>query len=408
MNSLMKGIKVLDFTSYVAGPTTTMLMAYMGADVVKVEMPVCGDSGRGMLNVKVGHHSGNMLQINHGRKSIECDIADPDGQELIKKLLPEYDIILESFRPGQMKKYGLDYDSLKAVKPDLIYCSISAYGQTGPYCKRPGFDLIAQAESGIISATGDPDGPPQRVGTYLGDVMAAQVALANISAALFNRERTGEGQYLDVSLYESLAYICLDIDVYYLLGAKITRTGNHAHNSAPYGLFKGNGNRYVAICAPAPKTWEAMCHAMNRDDLLTNERYLNMAKRIEHRFELVDIIQEWLAGYENVDEAVEILQQAGVPCAKVREEWEMSECPQLDARGFFETIPFPQSIVEETGRKSYKIRGIPCKTSSDCANEDYLPIPDVGEHNYEVYRSVISKEELDPILEKWHSKFKPY
>ncbi len=168
MNNLLKDIHVLDFTNYVAGPTTTMHMAFMSADVVKVEMPVCGDSGRGMINMKVGHHSGNMLQTNHGRRSIECDIADPDGQRLIKELLPQYDVVLEGFRPGQMKKYGLDYESLKALKPDLIYCSISAYGQSGPYSKRPGFDLIAQAESGIISSTGDPDGEPQRVGTYMG------------------------------------------------------------------------------------------------------------------------------------------------------------------------------------------------------------------------------------------------
>lgn len=408
MNSLMNGVKVLDFSSYVAGPTTTMLMAYMGADVVKVEMPVCGDSGRGMLNLKIGHHSSNMLQVNHGRKSIECDISDPEGQALIKKLIPEYDVVLEGFRPGQMKKYGLDYESLKEIKPDLIYCSISAYGQTGPYSKRPGFDLIAQAESGIISSTGDPNGPPQRVGTYLGDVVAAQVALANISASLFNRERTGKGQYLDVSLYEALAYISSNIDPYFLLGLKIRRTGNHTMNSAPYGLFEGNGGRYIAICAPAPKTWEALCKAMKREDLLANPEYINMAKRIENRLQLADVIQEWLSGFDNVDEAVKILQAAGVPCAKVREDWEMSECPQLNARRYFETVPFPESIREETGRETYQVRGLPCKTSSDCVNENYLPIPDVGEHNYDIYDSVISREELDPILARWHKTFKPY
>ncbi len=408
MNNLLKDIHVLDFTNYVAGPTTTMHMAFMSADVVKVEMPVCGDSGRGMMNMKVGHHSGNMLQTNHGRRSIECDIADPDGQKLIKELLPQYDVVLEGFRPGQMKKYGLDYESLKAIKPDLIYCSISAYGQSGPYSKRPGFDLIAQAESGIISSTGDPDGEPQRVGTYMGDLVASQVALANICAALFKRERSGEGSYLDVSLYESLAYMSSNVDIHSILGYKFTRSGNHANNSAPYGLFKGNGGKYVAICAPAPRTWESLCRTMKREDLLTNERYINMAKRIENRLELADIIQEWLSGFEDVNEAVELLQKADVPCAKVREDWEMHECPQLAARHFFEEVPFPPSSAEEAGRASYQIKGLPCKTSSDCKIENYLPIPDVGEHNYEVYGSVISREELAPILERWHKKFKAF
>ena len=156
MNTLLKGVKVLDLTSFVAGPTSTQLMAYMGANVVKVEMPVCGDSGRGMMNMKIGHHSGNILQTNHGRKSIELDIQDSEGREVFKRLVKDYDIVLEGFRPGLMAKYGLDYENLKAVNPKLIYCSISTYGQTGPYSKRPGFDLIAQAESGIINSTGDP------------------------------------------------------------------------------------------------------------------------------------------------------------------------------------------------------------------------------------------------------------
>lgn len=225
MNTLLKGVKVLDLTSFVAGPTSTQLMAYMGANVVKVEMPVCGDSGRGMMNMKIGHHSGNILQTNHGRKSIELDIQDSEGREVFKRLVKDYDIVLEGFRPGLMAKYGLDYENLKAVNPKLIYCSISTYGQTGPYSKRPGFDLIAQAESGIINSTGDPDGAPQRIGTYLGDYVGAQSVLSAICAALYHREVTGEGQYLDVSLYESLAYLSANVDVYSLFGLKNGRTG---------------------------------------------------------------------------------------------------------------------------------------------------------------------------------------
>lgn len=361
MNTLLKGVKVLDLTSFVAGPTSTQLMAYMGANVVKVEMPVCGDSGRGMMNMKIGHHSGNILQTNHGRKSIELDIQDSEGREVFKRLVKDYDIVLEGFRPGLMAKYGLDYENLKAVNPKLIYCSISTYGQTGPYSKRPGFDLIAQAESGIINSTGDPDGAPQRIGTYLGDYVGAQSVLSAICAALYHREVTGEGQYLDVSLYESLAYLSANVDVYSLFGLKNGRTGNHMFNSAPYGLFEGAGKRYIAICAPTPPIWKNLCIAMQREDLLENERYSDMSKRIENRYELVDIIQAWLSKYENASEAIEILRSHDVPCAEVKADWEMHECPQLASRHYFEDIPFPKSIVEETGRKQYKIKGLPFK-----------------------------------------------
>lgn len=408
MNTLLKGVKVLDLTSFVAGPTATQLMAYMGADVVKVEMPVCGDSGRGMLNMKIGKYSGNIMQTNHGRRSIEFDMHDAEGRKYFLELVKEYDVLLEGFRPGLMAKYGLDYESLKAINPKLVYCSISTYGQYGPYSKRPGFDLIAQAQSGIIASTGDPNGDPQRIGTYLGDYVGAQVILASISSALYHREVTGEGQYLDVSLYECLAFLSCNVDVYSLFGIKGKRTGNHMFNSAPYGLFEGAGKRFIAICAPTPPIWKNLCAAMKREDLLTNENYIDMAKRIANRYELVDIIQGWLSTFENVDEAVKVLQEHDVPCAEVKEDWEMHTCPQLTARHYFEDVPFPKDVVEETGRTTYKIKGLPFKTSSDCANPDYRPLPDVGEHDYEVWGEVAPKEELDKMLERWHSQFKAY
>lgn len=179
-------------------------------------------------------------------------------------------------------------------------------------------------------------------------------------------------------------------------------------NSAPYGLFEGAGKRYIAICAPTPPIWKNLCIAMQREDLLENERYSDMSKRIENRYELVDIIQAWLSKYENASEAIEILRSHDVPCAEVKADWEMHECPQLASRHYFEDIPFPKSIVEETGRKQYKIKGLPFKTSSDAENPDYLPLPEVGEHNYDVYGTVATKEEIDALLDRWHNKFHKY
>lgn len=406
MNTLLKGIKVLDFTNYVAGPTATMLMAYMGADVVKVEIPVNGDAGRGMLNMRIGHHSGNMLTTNHGRKSIELDMHDADGLEMIKALVKDYDVVIEGFRPGMMKKYGLDYESLKALNPKLIYCSVSTYGQTGPYAPRPGFDLIAQAESGIMDSTGDPNGPPTRVGTYLGDYVGALNIVGSVSASLYHREVTGDGQYLDVSLYEGLAYMSGGIDFYHLLGVKARRTGNHQFNSAPYGTFEGKGGRVLAICAPNPLLWANLCKAMKREDLLTDERFDTLPKRIDNRLELAEVIQEWLGTFENADDALVILQEYNIPCAAVRQDWEMDLCPQLEARNFFERIPFPDSIKGEAGRDTYKVKGLPFKSSCDAPNPDYLPIPDVGEHNFEIYSKVADKAKIEEMVNRWHEKYK--
>lgn len=406
MNSLLKGVKILDMTGYVAGPTATMLMAYMGADVVKVEKPVTGDDGRLFMNMAVGHHSANIITVNHGRKSIEFDMKDPECRELLKKLVKEYDVLMEGFTPGLMKKYGLDYEALKAINPKLIYVSVSTYGQTGPYSPRPGFDLIAQAESGIMDCTGDPNGPPTRVGTYLGDYCGCLNIVGAVSASLFNRERTGEGQYIDVSLYESLAFMSGNIDFYHLLGLKGRRTGNHQFNSAPYGTFEGKGGRMLAICAPNNVLWERLCKAMKREDLLTVEKYGDMGKRVTYRLELADIIQEWLDTFEVADDALTVLQEYGIPAAAVRQDWEMSECPQLTARNYFENIPFPDSVKEAAGRDTYKIRGLPYKTSCDAVNPNYLPIPDVGEHNLDVYGEVASAEEINVIVERMRAKFK--
>lgn len=214
--------------------------------------------------------------------------------------------------------------------------------------------------------------------------------------------------YKTSEAYESLAYLSANVDVYSLFGLKNGRTGNHMFNSAPYGLFEGAGKRYIAICAPTPPIWKNLCIAMQREDLLENERYSDMSKRIENRYELVDIIQAWLSKYENASEAIEILRSHDVPCAEVKADWEMHECPQLASRHYFEDIPFPKSIVEETGRKQYKIKGLPFKTSSDAENPDYLPLPEVGEHNYDVYGTVATKEEIDALLDRWHNKFHKY
>ena len=406
MNPLLKGVKVLDLSSYIAGPLSTMLMAQMGADIVKVEMPVRGDDGRLFMNMSVGHHSANIITVNHGRKSIEFDIKDSEGRELLKKLVKEYYVLVEGFRPGLMKRYGLDYETLKAINPRLIYVSVSTYGQYGPYSSRPGFDLIAQAESGIMDSTGEPDGPPTRVGTYLGDHVGALSILSSVSASLYNREKTGEGQHLDISLYESLAYISGGIDFYHLLGIKARRTGNHQFNSAPYGTFEGRGGRMLAICAPNDVLWEKLCQVMKREDLLSEERFGDMGKRVTYREEIADIIQEWLNTFEVADDALDVLREAGIPAAAVRQDWEMSECPQLLARNYFEEVPFPDSVKEIAGRDTYKVRGLPFKTSSDAPNPNYLPLPEVGEHNFDVYGAVASEEDISALIDRWHQKFK--
>lgn len=251
MKNLFDGIKVIDFSTNAAGPVASALLADFGAEVIKIERPGVGDDTRGFppfVDNKVGI---SFLYLNRGKKSIAVDTTTPEGISIIKQLIDSADIVLENYRPGTMKKLGLDYETLKQSNPKLIMCSISGYGQTGPDWFKPGYDLIAQAVSGVMDLTGFAGGPPIRSGIVVADYATGYNAYGAITTALYYRERTQQGQLLDISLVDCLTSMNSHVDLV-SLGKHSSRQGNHHSMLCPFGVFPGQ-NGAVVICAPNPK-----------------------------------------------------------------------------------------------------------------------------------------------------------
>ncbi len=404
---LFEGVRILDFTSNLAGPHATLPMADMGAEVVKVERPGFGDDTRHLPGV-IGTSPWCFTLCNHGKKSIEVDLSDPEGVALIKKMVVDYDVVIESNRPGIMAKLGLGYEDLKAVKEDIIYCSISAYGQTGPLAKKPGYDLILQGASGLIDTNGDPSQAPQRMGIYAGDEISALNARIAIGNALYYRERTGKGQYLDISIYEALANLQQGLEQYTVFKSKgFTRMGNHDAFLSPYGVFNGKDGQAICICAPSQKLWEEMLGAMGHPEYNDDEEINTTTGRVKNRTKMIDRIEGWLREFDDINDAVKILDDAGIPVGKVKKCWELAEDPQFIERGcLIENATSPQAQV--AGAPEHLVIRNPetTKYSLTPRNESHNAVwaPELGEHNHEVLDAYLGAEEVDRLLDKWTGK----
>lgn len=284
-NAVFEGIRVLDFSNNVAGPCCASLLADMGAEVIKIERPVAGDDSRGIMP-RVEGQSLTFIWTNRGKKSVELDLHDPEAVELIKRMIMDADIIVESFKPGQMKKFGLDYETVHAMKPSLVYCSISACGQTGAYASKPGFDIIAQGMSGLMDLAGDPDGAPVKQGVTIGDYVGSLNAYGAIVTALYHSRATGKGQLVDISLLDGLVYCNTTLDNAATNGAHPTRSGPHHGTMAPYGVYNGKNGQSVIIAAFTAAMWKRLCAAMGRSELETDERFNSNAARTKNLKEL--------------------------------------------------------------------------------------------------------------------------
>lgn len=310
-NAVFEGIRVLDFSNNVAGPCCASLLADMGAEVIKIERPVAGDDSRGIMP-RVEGQSLTFIWTNRGKKSVELDLHDPEAVELIKRMIMDADIIVESFKPGQMKKFGLDYETVHAMKPSLVYCSISACGQTGAYASKPGFDIIAQGMSGLMDLAGDPDGDPVKQGVTIGDYVGSLNAYGAIVTALYHSRATGKGQLVDISLLDGLVYCNTPLDNAATNGAHPTRSGPHHGTMAPYGVYNGKNGQSVIVAAYTAAMWKRLCTAMERPDLETDERFSSNIGRTQNLKELVAVIEDWLKGFDDVQEAVDRMEAQNV------------------------------------------------------------------------------------------------
>jgi CoA:oxalate CoA-transferase len=377
MVHIFEGIRVIDLTNNLAGPIATAMLADFGAEVIKVEKPVFGDDSRAW-RVQIGGTSTLFVQANRGKKSIVLDFKKESDMEILRKLIKKADVLVESFKPGVMGKLNLSYDEVCKLNPQIIMCSVSAYGQTGPYRDRPGYDLIAQAMSGVMDINGDPEGPPMKLGPAVADNSTAFHAFGGISAALYHRSRTGEGQLIDVSLLECMT---LQIDCFEIAsaGEDVTRNGNHHNALTPYGVF-GKKSGGMMLAALNPKLWGILTSLMGRPEFANDPQYITVADRCTNQKELIPIIDEWVDSFKDLNKLEELLMKNGIPCARVRTVKEVVNDPHLNYR---ETlievdVPFSKSMPK------VKIRGTAIKFSKTPGKPGSAPA--LGQHQDEVLR----------------------
>jgi crotonobetainyl-CoA:carnitine CoA-transferase CaiB-like acyl-CoA transferase len=365
---------VLDFTHFVAGPTTTRLMAGMGAEIIKVEVAPHGDRSREFDYVR-DQRSAFFIQQNRGKKSLCVDLRRREGVDLIKQLVPKVDVVVENFAPGVISEMGLGYEVLKAINPKIIMCSISALGQTGQLADDAGFDFIGQAYAGITSQIGEEHGPPYMPMVAIGDVSAGAHAMGAIACALLHRERTSQGQYIDVSLLDTYFH-CQTIGVQLCSASQGARelkaSGLHHSLACPAGVFKGQ-KRWIIILAMTDKQWVSLCEAIGRPDLSADGRFARARDRVQRRDEIIRTIEHWLAAMPSDDASVETLRSHRVPVAPILSVREATEHPHLIARGTVRTVNDP--ILGE-----FKIPGFPLRFSG-YPEELEFDAPMLGEHN---------------------------
>ena len=337
----LAGLKVVELTNVMAGPVAGLMLADMGADVIKVERLPGGDDTRRATPPEIKGESAAFMIVNRNKRGIAVNLKKPEGVDVVRRLIAKADVVIENFRPGTMEKLGLDFASLQAINPALIYCKITGFGLTGPYAKRAGYDLIAQGMSGIMSLTGEgPGRPPVKVGVPIGDVTAGIVASSGVLAAYIERLRTGEGQYLDTSLYESaMIHTYWQAAMAFATGESAGPMGSAHPVAAPYQAIPTQDG-WVNIGAVSNATWEKLTQVLDLGHLVTDERFLNNGARMKHRDELIEIISQAMSGH-GTDYWVERFEQAGVPAGPVRKMRDMLDDPQTRAREMVIKVDHP-------------------------------------------------------------------
>lgn len=371
-------LKVLDVSQVMAGPFCCMLLGDMGADVVKVEPPRTGDQTRRAMGFRLkGADSGGFLALNRNKRSIEIDLKSEAGLEAFYELVRGADVLVENNRPGVAARLKIDYPTLKAINPRLVYASISGFGQTGPWSRRPGFDLIAQAMTGIMSVTGHPDMPPAKSSVPVGDLGAGLFAAYAVLSAVQGRDRSGEGQYVDVSLFESALSLSIwEVAEFWGTQKVPAPIGSANRMSAPYQAFRAS-DRHFVFGAANQKLWMALCEVIERPDLLQDPRFATNTDRLRHREALVAALEPTLAT-RTADEWIDALLAAGVPAAPILSYDEALVSEQARARNMVMEMEHP---VEGTIRQlgfPVKLHGTPQQLRR--------PPPLLGQHTEEIMR----------------------
>ena len=379
MASPLDGIKVLDLTRVLAGPYTTMLLGDLGAEVIKIEQPGTGDESRNFGPFKNGF-SLYFMSVNRGKRSVTLNLKTDRGQAIFKQLLAQTDILVENFRPGTMKNLGLDYETLKADHPSLIYAACSGFGQTGPYAQQGAYDMIIQGMGGIISITGEPEGPPVRVGTSISDITAALFTTIGILSALHHRNQTGKGQFVDVAMLDSLVAVLENAVVRYFATGEAPKPLGARHPAiTPFEAF-ASADGHVIIALGNDVLWSKFCEHVDRKELISDERFQTNADRTENHSELFPILSE-IMSQRTTDAWIDALGNIGVPCGPINTMDKVVSHPQVQAREMITRVA--HQITGEV-----EVPGVPIKLSETPGNVD-APAPSLGEHTTEILTNVL-------------------
>lgn len=387
----LNGIRVLDLSRVLAGPFSTMMLADMGAEVIKIEIPGKGDDSRS-FGPFVNGESGYYMNVNRNKKGITLNLKGK-GKDLFLEMVKEADVVVENYRPGVMEKLGLGYEVLKEVNPAIIYGAVSGFGHYGPYTLRPGYDVIGQASSGLMSVTGWPDGGPTRIGTAMADTLAGYSLTIGILAALQYRNQTGVGQKVDIGMMDSCIASMQIIYPIYTMGGRIPeRIGNRYESNYPTDTFVTKDGMIV-IGAANDKLWQKLCEVMEKPELALDERYDKNPKRVERYQEIKPIIEDWTRK-QTSEEVIDKLLAGGVPASPINNLAQVAADPHANAREMFVHVEHPKAGDTVLNGSQFKM------SVTNPRIERHAPL--LGEHNEEIYRDLLGIEgqELEALKEE--------
>ncbi|MDH5411979.1 MAG: CoA transferase [Alphaproteobacteria bacterium] len=395
MAGALDGVRIFDLTRILAGPSCTQMLGDLGADVIKVERPTAGDDTRKWGPPYIKDTAGNettesayYLSANRNKRSVTIDIAAPAGQALARRLIGQCDILVENFKTGDLKRYGLSYDDLKDEFPGLIYCSITGFGQTGPYAPYAGYDYLAQSMGGIMSLTGEPDGQPMKVGIGIADLMCGMYAGTAILAALRHRDRTGEGQWIDMALLDTqVAWLVNEAQNYLISGETPPRRGNGHPNIVPYQVFETADGHLVLACGN-DRQFRELCDMAGAAHLADDPRFATNDARSRNREELIPLVADFMRG-KTMGEWMEGLRARQVPCSPVNTVDQVFEDAQVKARGMKIEMPHPLA-----GAGAIPLVASPIKMSATPPDYRHAP-PTLGQHTDEVLQELLEMKETE-------------
>jgi CoA:oxalate CoA-transferase len=371
----LDGVKVLDLTRVLAGPYCTMLLADMGADVVKVERPGAGDDTRGYGPPFLNGESAYFLSINRNKRSLTLNFKHEKGVQILRRLLETADVVVENFRPGTMEDFGLGYETVQRLNPRLIFCSISGYGHSGPDSELPGYDLIIQGEGGVASLTGDPNGPPYKVGSSQADIVAGMMGFQGILLALLARTQTGQGQKVDIGMLDcQVALLTYQAGIYFATGQSPTRMGNQHPTITPYETYRCK-DAYINLACGNDGMWRSFCRAAGQETWVEDTRFRTNADRVQHRRQLSALIEPLML-QKTAQEWIDVLRAHGIPCGRIQSVRDVCESPQVQARDMVVSLNHPKA-------GAIRVTGVPIKLSGTPGAVTNPP-PLLGEHSTQV------------------------